>query len=88
MAEDIPKGQIPAIYYHRKCRTIFTMKKLLDGILEKEKPSASSCADEKDLKRNAQRVLGTSRTYAMECIFCQKTSRYLKEQNTRQALVQ
>lgn len=36
-ANVIPEGQIPPIYYHRKCRSIFTMKKLLNGILGKKK---------------------------------------------------
>lgn len=88
LAKDVPEGQIPAVYYHRNCRSIFTMKKDLDRILEKERPIPSSSAEEKESKRTARRASSTSRTYPAECIFCQKTSKYLKGQKTREALIQ
>ncbi|XP_056156559.1 uncharacterized protein LOC130130771 [Lampris incognitus] len=87
LAKDIPEGQTPAIYYHRKCRCIFTMKKILDGLLAKEKKSCVS-AEEKESKRVARHAPSTSRTYDAECIFCQKNSKYSKRQNTREVLVQ
>ena len=62
MVEDLPEGKIPTLYYHRKCRSIFTMKKLLDGILEKEKQRASGSSEEKESKREARQVSATSRT--------------------------
>lgn len=88
LAKDIPEGHIPAIHYHRKCRSIFTMKKLLDDILKKDKKCASSSAKEKEFKRTPRHVPSTSRTYSPECIFCQKSTKYLKGQHTRDALVQ
>ncbi|KAI0207394.1 hypothetical protein LSAT2_007927, partial [Lamellibrachia satsuma] len=36
MSKDLPEGEIPAVFYHRKCRSIFTMKKLLDAIIAKQ----------------------------------------------------
>ncbi len=48
LAKDIPEGQIPAIYYHRKCCSICTMKKVLNGILKNKKQSASGSAEEKN----------------------------------------
>lgn len=48
LARDTPEGEIPAICYHRKCRSIFTMKKTLDGILAKDEQSVSGSAEEKD----------------------------------------
>lgn len=75
MVEDLPEGKIPILYYHRKCRSIFTMKKLLDGILEKEKQSASGSNEKKESKGEARHVSGTRRTYSEECIFCQKTGK-------------
>lgn len=88
MVEDLPEGKIPILYYHRKCRSIFTMKKLLDGILEKEKQSASGSNEKKESKREARHVSATCRTYSEECIFCQKTDKYVKGQNKREKVVQ
>lgn len=89
MVEDLPEGKIPTLYYHRKCRSIFTMKKLLDRILEKEKQSASeSSTEKKESKREARQVSATSRTYSEECIFCQKTDKYVTGQNKREKVVQ
>ena len=36
IAKDLHEGEIPRIYYHRQCRSKFTMKKLLDSIITKE----------------------------------------------------
>ena len=32
LANDLGEGEVPSIQYHRKCRSIFTMKKALDSI--------------------------------------------------------
>ncbi len=88
LAKDIPEGQIPEIYYHRKCRSIFTMKKDLDGILAKEKKTVSSCAEQTKSERAVRQAPSTSRTYDTVWIFCQKTNKYIKGQNTRDVLVQ
>ena len=39
VASSLPKDVMPDIKYHRKCRSIFTMKKLLKNIKEKGKVS-------------------------------------------------
>lgn len=88
MANVIPEGQIPPIYNHRKCHSIFTMKQLLNGILEKDKQSSSSSAEDKIPMRTAGCVSGTSRTYDRECIFCQKIDKYVKGQNKKEKPVQ
>lgn len=36
LAKDLPEGKVPEVYYHRKCRQIFTMKRDLDSILTKQ----------------------------------------------------
>ena len=36
IAKTCDEGQIPKVYYHRRCRSIFTMKKQLDAIVLKE----------------------------------------------------
>ena len=33
ISKSLGEGEVPRIYYHRKCRSIFTMKKLLDKII-------------------------------------------------------
>ena len=33
ISKSLSEGEVPRIYYHRKCRSIFTMKKLLDKII-------------------------------------------------------
>ena len=42
LAKDLPEGRMPDILYHRKCRSIFTMKKLLDSILAKQSSTVES----------------------------------------------
>ena len=32
LSKSLSKGEVPLIYYHRKCRSIFTMKNLLDKL--------------------------------------------------------
>ena len=41
VASSLPEGAIPNIKYHWKCRNIFTMKKLLSDINEREKINLS-----------------------------------------------
>ena len=36
IAETLNEGEIPSIYYHRKCRSVFTMKKLLETISKQQ----------------------------------------------------
>ena len=35
LANDVEENEIPEIIYHRKCRSIFTLKKTLDAIIKK-----------------------------------------------------
>ena len=35
LAKELPEGSVPSVLYHRKCHSIFTMKKYLDRILVK-----------------------------------------------------
>ena len=41
VASSWPEGAIPDIKFHRKCRSTFTIKKLLNNIKEKEKVNFS-----------------------------------------------
>ncbi|XP_078679472.1 uncharacterized protein LOC144915103 [Branchiostoma floridae x Branchiostoma belcheri] len=86
IAASTNEGEIPDIHYHRKCRSIFTMKKLLDKIQQ--------TADDHDKQEQEARRLSsrgsssTSTTYERVCIFCEKSSKYVKGTNSRETLVQ
>ena len=85
LARDLPEGEIPPVQYHRKCRSIFTMKKLLDSITKR----ADSAEPSDDRSRRSSRdAPSTSRVFEKQCIFCEKASKYLKGQNTREPLIQ
>ncbi|KAG0718105.1 hypothetical protein GWK47_053129 [Chionoecetes opilio] len=74
LAEDTPEGEIPALNYHRKSRSIFTMKKALDGILAQKEKTTNGCPEDSNPARAGHAIPSTSRTYEAECIFCQKTN--------------
>lgn len=46
IAKELSEREIPPVLYHRKCRSIFTMKKLLDAITRKPSSSAFENAEE------------------------------------------
>jgi len=35
LVKDLPEGVIPEVYYHKKCRSIFTIKKTLGSVRQK-----------------------------------------------------
>ena len=37
IAARLKKGQVPLVYYHKSCRSVFTMKRVLDTIEKKKK---------------------------------------------------
>ncbi|KAG0723799.1 hypothetical protein GWK47_041926 [Chionoecetes opilio] len=87
LAEDTPEGEVPALNYHRKCRSIFTMKKALDGILAQKEKTTNGCPEDSNHARAGRAISSTSRIYEAECIFCQQTNKYAKRQKTREVLV-
>uniref|UniRef100_UPI00358F0FB3 uncharacterized protein n=1 Tax=Myxine glutinosa TaxID=7769 RepID=UPI00358F0FB3 len=85
IAKGLCEGEIPQVQYHRKCRSIFTMKKLLDAIVKK---GTSVDSVEDSSRRPSRTAPELSRVYPDKCIFCEKSSKYLKGQKTRETLVQ
>ena len=83
LAEETAEGDIPEVYYHRRCRSSFTLKKSLDSL--QAEASKSESIPPRDTSTRA--VPSTSRTYADKCIFCDKTDKYARKQNTREGLV-
>ena len=74
IAEDLVENELPNVYYHRKCRSIFTMKRDLKTVRMKRKASESfdndiGCSSKS--KRSCRRP-SESRVYSATCIFCDK----------------
>lgn len=86
VAKGLEEGEIPRIHYHRKCRSLFTMKKLLDSILAKGVKIESSSIGPR--RKSSRDTPSTTRVYAKVCIFCEKSSKYLKGAKTREPLIQ
>ena len=86
LAKDLCEGEIPPVQYHRRCRSIFTLKKSLDSITQKN-ASASEAAEESS-RRPSRDAPSKSVVYDEKCIFCEKSSKYMKGQNSREPLIQ
>lgn len=92
IAARLKKGQVPLVYYHKSCRSVFTMKRDLDTI-EKKKTVKSNQMENIDAAVNLElRVLPnrsptTSRIYNKLCIFCDRI-KYKKKERTKEKLLQ
>ncbi|KAG0724550.1 hypothetical protein GWK47_040369 [Chionoecetes opilio] len=85
-AKGLEEGGIPHIHYHRKCRSLFTMKKSLDSNpCQGVKIESASVDPGRGASRDAP---STSRVYAKVCLFCEKSSKYMKAEKTREPLIQ
>jgi hypothetical protein len=69
----LSSGEIPNIKYHRKCRSLFTMKKDLDSIKRKIPVPTDKHSDEPPQKRSTRDEKPSSRVFEKICIFCKKT---------------
>ena len=78
IAKDLPDDIIPPVTYHRKCRSIFTMKKDVDAIIAKQKTKES----DKESRKSARQALSGTRVYQAKCIFCEKSSKFLQTRDT------
>ncbi|KAG1659185.1 hypothetical protein GQR58_022660 [Nymphon striatum] len=56
LAEDLTEGTIPIVFYHRKCRNLFTMKKQLDAILTQSTEESTSSVSHKHRYIKGQRT--------------------------------
>ena len=69
------------VFYHRKCRSMFTLKRELNRIVAKTKQNEkASLVEESSRERRAsiRSNPSTSRVYEKECIFCGKKDKYKK----------
>ena len=85
-AGQLGDNEIPKLSYHRKCRSIFTIKRDLDSLKRKASESEGS-NDELYTKRLRKRVSSETRVYAAVCIFCSKET-FQKGTRTREKLTQ
>ncbi len=83
LAEETAEGDIPEVYYHRRCRSSFTLKKKSPDSVQAEASKSESIPAR---GTSTRAVPSTSRNYAAKCIFCDKTSKYARKQNIREPL--
>lgn len=89
IAKELGEKDIPRIYYHRKCRSLFTMKRDLETLKRKSMESIAGEAGE-DIcksKRPSRRSSSETRVYDPICIFCNK-EKFLKGSKSRERLTQ
>ena len=86
LSKSLRDGEVSLIYYHRKCRSIFTMKNVLDKLSQQ---SSNSQTHQEQVARRVS-IRGSSNistTYERICIFCEKP-KYFKGTRNREPLVQ
>ena len=83
-AKELGGNEFPKIYYHRRCRSIFTMKRDLEIILKRNTNEAIGNEDVCSSKRLCRR-LSVSRVYDPICIFCKKV-KFVKGSKSRENL--
>ena len=88
VAENLNECKVPLIYYHRKCRSLFTMKRELETLKRKiHKPDDEDNEDSKQITAKKRNVASSSRVpYSDDCIFCGKV-KYVRSTSSRETLV-
>ena len=73
IARNAQEGEVPEIFYHRKCRSAFTIKRDLESLKRKRALEEDAHEDETLLERPKKRsATSASRVYYKECIFCER----------------
>jgi len=85
VAITVEENHIPNIAYHRKCRSLFTMKRDLESIKQKREESVDE--DANPTKRQCRRPSTAGRVYNPVCIFCNKV-KFMKNPKSREKLIQ
>lgn len=88
LAELSPESMnVPEVWYHRQCRSLFTMKRDLETLKTRNEMTSSDPGPSEDGSRSSKRKkTSTSTVYEKVCIFCQKT-RYVKGTHSREAVI-
>jgi len=92
-ATTVSGTEIPSnVYYHRYCRSIFTMKRVIQTLKRRADEAKQNLQEEQSdsgdvRKRPLREGTSESRVYRKECVFCGKT-KYLPRSHTRETLTQ
>ena len=81
IAENLNENEVPAIFYHRKCRIIFSMKRDLA-----KEPDDKNNEEFKQITAKKRNITSNSRVYINDCIFCGK-DKYIRTSSSREPLV-
>ena len=68
-AKQVQENEIPKVHYHRKCRSVFTMKRDLHTLMKRKAETTPGCSSKRYSRRPSE-----SRVYDPVCIFCGKVS--------------
>ena len=86
VASKLEESEVPKLSYHKTCRLMFTLKRDLeklqsDAVLDRSSP-------EKKIRREQRSSDGSQGRLVLQkkCIFCNKVSKYSKENRTREKL--
>ena len=84
LSKDLSGNEFPHIFYHRKCRSVFTMKKDLNALKRKlSNTDKGECSSGKRPRRSAT---PPGKLLEVVCIFCEKT-KMMKGSLSREKLV-
>ena len=74
IARNTREGEVPEIFYHRKCRSVFTNKRDLESLKRKRALEEEFHEGEASLEtpRKRSATSSSSRVYQQECIFCER----------------
>lgn len=87
VAKDLGEKEVPSIQYHRKCRSLFTMKRELETLKRKATENITEEAGENSLPKRPSRSSDEGRVYLPICIFCNK-DKFIKGSKSREKLTQ
>jgi hypothetical protein len=82
------EDEVPNIYYHQTCRSVFTMPRDLKALKSKyaEGSEDENTSMDSSVKRPTRQPASESRLYVQECLFCGNTKR-VKGTSTREKLI-
>lgn len=89
LAKELVEKEVLDILYHRKCRSLFTMKRDLETLKRKADEGLGDETDGSDCtsKRPSRRSSSEAREYDPVCIFCNKV-KFQKSSKSREKLTQ
>ena len=85
VTKTVDENHIPSIAQHRKCGSLFTMKRELESIKRKREGMVDE--ESNPTKRQCRRPSTERRVYDPVCIFCKKI-KFMKNPKSREKLIQ